>query len=177
MVCAFVLSALPRTIQNQTIRIQSMSFDKFQFRDFIKRTLQAIDLYCEPGVDQLVKTAAVESEGGTYLRQKGAGPALGVFQIEPNTERDIWLNYLRFNPMLTHKIKALTGVDGPDMSALEGDLRYQAIMARLVYYRISHPLPMVGDLIAQAKYWKQHYNTVLGDGTVEKFIAAAKKYT
>lgn len=154
-----------------------MSFDKFQFRDFVKRTLQAVDLYCEPGVDQLVKTAAVESEGGTYLRQKGAGPALGVFQIEPNTERDIWLNYLRFNPMLTHKIKALTGVDGPDMSALEGDLRYQAIMARLVYYRVSHPLPAHGDTEAQAKYWKQHYNTILGSGTVEKFIAAAKKYT
>lgn len=154
-----------------------MSFDKHQFRDFISRTLKAVNLHCEKSVDMLMKTAAKESKGGTYLRQIGGGPALGVFQIEPDTEKDIWLNFLRFNPELTTKIKALTGVDGPDMSALEGDLRYQTVMARLVYYRISKPLPGIDDLPGQAHYWKKHYNTMLGAGTVEEFIAAAKKYT
>lgn len=154
-----------------------MSFDKNQFRDFIKRTLQAVDLYSEAATDLLMKTAAKESNFGTYLYQVGSGPAKGVFQIEPNTEKDIWLNFLRFNPVLTGKIKTLTGVDGPNVSALEGDLRYQVIMARLVYYRVAKPLPMPGDIEAQAHYWKQHYNTAAGAGTVEGFIEAAKKYT
>lgn len=154
-----------------------MSFDKHQFRDFIKRTLQSVGLYCDKSEDLLLKTAAKESRGGTYLRQIGGGPALGVFQIEPDTEKDIWLNFLRFNPNLTAKIKALTGIDGPDMSALEGDLRYQTVMARLVYYRISKPLPGIDDLPGQAQYWKKYYNTLHGAGTVDEFIEAAKKYT
>jgi len=154
-----------------------MSFDKFQFRDFVKRTLQAVGLYSEEAVDLLLKTAAKESNFGTYLKQLGKGPALGVFQIEPGTEKNIWNELLKDNPKFAKKITELTGVTGPNLSALEGDLRYQTCVARLRYYWAKGALPKVGDIQAQADYWKKHYNTVLGAGTVEEFIAAAKKYT
>ena len=152
-----------------------MSFDKHQFRDFIDRILKAVELHSEAATDLLLKTAAHESKFGTYLRQV-KGPALGVFQVEPDTEKDIWLNYLRFNPELIAKIKNLTGIDGPNLSALEGDLRYQVIMARLVYRRIKSPLPSPIDILGQAKYWKKHYNTLLGAGNEIDFVKAAEKY-
>uniref|UniRef100_A0A6H1ZLJ4 Transglycosylase n=1 Tax=viral metagenome TaxID=1070528 RepID=A0A6H1ZLJ4_9ZZZZ len=152
-----------------------MSFDKHQFRDFIDRTLKVVELHSEAATDLLLKTAAHESKFGTYLRQV-RGPALGVFQIEPDTEKDIWLNYLRFNSELTEKIKKFTGIDGPNHSALEGDLRYQVIMARLVYRRIKFPLPSPIDILGQAKYWKKHYNTMLGAGNEIDFVKAAEKY-
>ena len=154
-----------------------MSFDKFQFRDFVKRTLQAVDLYCEPGVAQVVKTVAKESAGGTYLRQIGGGPALGPGQVEPATEKDLWEHCLKYRPKLVAKITALTGVTGPNQSALEGDLRYNVIMVRVKYLTAKGKLPDKDDIQAQARLWKQHYNTILGSGTVEEFIAAAKKYT
>lgn len=152
-----------------------MSFDKHQFRDFVDRTLKAVELHSEAATDLLLKTAAHESKFGTYLRQV-QGPALGVFQIEPDTEKDIWLNYLRFNSELTEKIKKFTGIDGPNHSALEGDLRYQVIMARLVYRRIKFPLPSPIDILGQAKYWKRHYNTMRGAGNEIDFVKAAEKY-
>ncbi len=152
-----------------------MSFDKHQFRDFVDRTLKAVELHSEAATDLLLKTAAHESKFGTYLRQV-QGPALGIFQIEPDTEKDIWLNYLRFNSELTEKIKKFTGIDGPNHSALEGDLRYQVIMARLVYRRIKFPLPSPIDILGQAKYWKRHYNTMRGAGNEIDFVKAAEKY-
>ncbi len=154
-----------------------MSFDKFQFRDFVKRTLQAVGLYCEPGLDLVVKTVAKESDGGTYLRQIGGGPALGPGQVEPATEKDNWENYLNARPALASEITKLTGVTGPNPSALEGDLRYNIIQIRIKYLRAKGALPNKDDLQAQARYWKQYYNTLAGAGTIEGFIAAAKKYT
>lgn len=163
-------------INQGTVEIETMSFDKHQFRDFIDRVLKAVNLHSEAATDLLLKTAAHESRFGTYLRQVGGGPALGVFQVEPDTEKDIWINYLRFNSELADKIKLLTGVDGPNQSALEGDLRYQVIMARLVYRRVKFPLPSPIDIVAQARYWKKHYNTMLGAGNENDFIKSAEKY-
>ena len=154
-----------------------MSFDKFQFRDFIRRTLQAVDLHCERSEDLLLKTAAQESKFGTYIYQIGGGPGKGPWQVEPNTERSLWENTLKYKPLLRDKIIQLTGVSGPNPDALEGNMRYNLIMARLKYYTIKQPLPDANDTKTQADYWKKYYNTFLGDGTIEQFIAAAKKYT
>jgi hypothetical protein len=73
-----------------------MAFDKKQFRDLIQRTLQDLGMHSESAVNLLLGTAAQESQFGTYFRQIGGGPALGVFQMEPDTEIDIWDNYLRY---------------------------------------------------------------------------------
>lgn len=52
--------------------------------------------YTEEAVDLLMMTAAHESNGCSYIKQIN-GPALGVYQMEPSTEADIWDNYLEFN--------------------------------------------------------------------------------
>lgn len=86
---------------------------------------------------------------------------------------DIWENYLRFNRTVMERIKQ-SGYDRPDPERMYYDLRYQIIMARIHYLRIQAPIP--SDLRGQATYWKQHYNTHLGKGTVRQYIKAYKKY-
>ena len=143
-------------------------FDRDQFRELITDVLQALDLASPVAADLLMGTAAQESRLGTYLRQNGKGPALGVFQMEPATERDLWDNYLVYNPVLVAKLTAACGVRGPGPH-LRWNLAYQIAMARLHYRRVKEPLPATGDVLALAGYWKRYYNTTLGKGTVEEF--------
>ncbi len=52
---------------------------------------------------------------------------------------------------------------------METDPKYAAAMARVRYLRVKEAIPK--DPRDIAAYWKQYYNTPLGAGTVEKFIA------
>jgi len=47
---------------------------------------------------------------------------------------------------------------------------YGAAVCRLCYYRKPDPLPETGDVEAQGAFWKKHYNTQLGQGTVPKYV-------
>ena len=42
-------------------------------------------------------------------------------------------------------------------------------ICRLHYFRVKAPLPALYDVDGRAAYWKAHYNTPLGAGTVEEF--------
>ncbi|MFA7347274.1 MAG: hypothetical protein WCZ86_05900 [Desulfurivibrionaceae bacterium] len=145
-------------------------FDRTQFRDLVTDITMAIGLHAPAAVNLLLGTAAQESRFGTFLKQIGTGPALGVFQMEPATERDIWENYLRYHPDLIAMITGATGATGPGQH-LRWNLAYQIAMARVHYLRRKQPLPSAGDLPGLAGYWKQHYNTTMGAGTVEEFMA------
>ena len=153
-----------------------MSFDKKQITDFTERILKRSGMYSHEALDQMLKTLAQESHFGTYLYQRGGGPAKGPWQVEVGNEKDIWKNYLTGQSGLVTVIREITGVTGPNPDALEGDLRYNLIMARITYRRKKPALPPVGATIEQAHYWKKHYNTFSGKGTIEEFIANSKKY-
>lgn len=150
-------------------------FDLGQFRELIEDVLNGLGLHSPGATNLLLGTAAQESKFGTYIRQIGKGPALGVFQMEPATERDIWENYLRYQPELVEKIKGVTGESGPGPH-LRWNLAYQIAMARVHYLRKKHPMPTGDDLPGLAAYWKQHYNTTLGKGTTEEFMANYRRY-
>jgi hypothetical protein len=47
-------------------------------------------------------------------------------------------------------------------------------MARLHYRRVSEPFP--STIKGLAYYWKDHYNTAKGKGTVEDFLKKWDKY-
>ena len=141
--------------------------DKNQLREAITEVLQEFGLYSPEAVDLLMGTAAVESKLGTYIRQI-RGPALGIFQMEPASEQDLWNNFRRTKIILGGNYYT------PDSVALKYDLRYQIIMARIHYLRKPGAIPTT--LSGQANYWKKHYNTYLGAGTVEKYIAAWDRY-
>ena len=149
-----------------------MAFNKEQFRELIEDVLREADLYSASAVELLMLTCAVESNFGTYIKQV-RGPALGVFQMEPNTEKDIHKNYLAFKPQLRTTVRDFAGnFINPELD-LKANLTYAIIMARVHYLRVPEPLPPADDINALAYYWKRHYNTWKGKGTVKK---AANKY-
>lgn len=145
-----------------------MSLDKTQFRDLIRRTLQNVDsaLCSDAAINLLLGTAAQESKFGEYIRQI-RGPALGVFQMEPAT-----FDWLRDK----YSLKYPAVLKARMAEELEWDLFLSILTARLRYRVIPEALPSSSDVLALALYWKQHYNTPAGAGTVEEFIANYGKY-
>jgi len=150
-------------------------FNRNQFEALITRVLDDLGLSSPSAVNLLLGTAAQESGFGTYLRQV-SGPALGIFQMEPATEEDIWRNYLRYQEGLRHSVVQCTLVSFPTPAALIWNLAYSIAMARIKYYRDPAPLPDADDIPALACYWKNVYNTPQGRGTVDEFIENYKRY-
>ena len=150
--------------------------DVAQFREQVVRpVLQELELHSAAAENLLVGTAVQESRL-TYLRQLGGGPALGVFQMEPATHDDIWENYLAHRPERADALRALFGPAAGDARHLTWNLGYAAAMCRLHYYRRPQALPDADDGEGLGRYWKQHYNTPLGAGTVAEFVSNYQKY-
>jgi hypothetical protein len=144
------------------------------FREIVVRpALKAVDLWSEFAEELLMGTAAQESQFEA-LEQK-RGPALGVFQIEPKTHQDLYASYLTYRPELEDKALYWSSSHrrgrAPDDDELAWNLRYAAVICRLVYYRRPRPMPSAVTPNALAECWKTDYNTNLGDGTREQFLA------
>lgn len=141
-----------------------------QLRSLIRQVLSPCRLYSEAAEELLILTAAAESLGGQYIYQMG-GPAVGIFQMEPNTHDDIWENYLEYKPELALETSFWT--HSKDSEALVYNLAYAILMARIHYLRVAEPLPSATDIDGLAYYWKKYYNTYRGKGTVR---GAKEKY-
>lgn len=132
--------------------------------------LRRIGLFT-PVAEQLLLGTAIQESGLSARRQVGGGPALGLYQMEPNTANDIWSNYLKFHAQLAYKIAGLlSSPTASKVNDLEYNDRYATAMARVKYARVSAPLPALNDIPAMALYWKQYYNTPLGAGSPDQFI-------
>jgi hypothetical protein len=144
----------------------------------IAPTLIYLQLHSTVAEKLLLGTALAESSvnGQTYLKQI-QGPALGIYQIEPATHDDLWKNFLAFHHPLELRVRGLLVQAGlaEKEPQLIWNLAYATAIARLVYYRKKAVLPP-DDLQAIAQYWKRHYNTRLGAGTVAGFINKAGFY-
>lgn len=69
------------------------------------------------------------------------------------------------------KIKEAFNIDWPNVQWM--DLRkplYSGIAARLFLSNIAQKIPLASNITGQAHYWKTHYNTEIGNGTIERFI-------
>ncbi len=151
--------------------------NRTQLRIMIVEVLAALGspLISESAVNLLMGTAAQESRLGEFWFQKGGGPALGIFQMEPETEKSIWEDLLRYSPILSKKVFSVTGVPFPGALRLKYDLRYQIVMARLKYFWSPDPLPEADDIPGLAVYWKRVYNTIGGAGKESEFITNYKE--
>ena len=128
----------------------------------------------------MLATFCHESNAGTYLKQRGGGPALGVYQIEPATAAFIQ-EYIRRKPSLLDVIDSSfpfwhvnTG------SKLVCDLSLSTVFARIKYWTIPEPIPGM-PIEALANYWGAYYQTDDSDMdyTTEKesrFIYDFQKY-
>ena len=139
----------------------------------VRPTLDALQMGGVAAENLVLGTGLVES-GFRHLRQIH-GPALGFYQCEPATYRDI-LRYLDRRPYMMARLRLLIAGDGlPEVSQLVWNLKFATAICRLHYWR--KPAAIPNDLAGQARYWKRHYNTPLGRGTVEKYLKCAHPLT
>lgn len=130
----------------------------------------------ERSVSILLGTVAQES-CFTYTRQIGGGPARGLCQIEGATEQSVWNDYLAYNPEIAAFVTSRCGHGGPDETALQYDMVYGILLARILYFwRDPERLPAVEDIEAQSRDWKAWYNTSAGHGTPEQFVESYATY-
>lgn len=122
----------------------------------------------------MMGTWAHESMGGEYIKQVG-GPARGIFQIEPPTAHSIINNYVLFRPAFKDFLVRYT-TDQSIEEQLVTNLAFQVIIARLVYYPKPQALPDANDVRGLGAYWKAHYNSPQGKGTVDKFVDDYARY-
>lgn len=124
----------------------------------------------ERAVPLLLGTAAQESRL-RFFRQLGAGPARGLWQMEPATELSHW-QWLADKPYMCASIIERCGVAAASAMHLEANIPYQILLARVHYYRMDPDrLPLLDDLMAQARRWKRYYNTPAGRGTEAQYVA------
>lgn len=142
-------------------------------------TLREMSAYSRAAGELVLGTAAQESRL-RWIKQLGDGPALGLWQMEPATYEDLWLNWLRYRWRIAQPLGAMTvGTAGPLGSRVHPppademiwNLRYACAMCRVHYLRVRAPLPAAGDLGGQADYWKRYYNTVAGKGRASEYVA------
>jgi hypothetical protein len=110
-----------------------------------------------------------ESDGCTYVVQLDGGPAVGFYQMEPNTHDDIWTNFLDYEPILSHAMYSVIGRETVGVGSADemiGDLIYATLMCRVDYYRNKLAAPL-NTAIGLATYWKDVYNTAGGAGQVD----------
>lgn len=151
----------------------NIAFDARQLREYVVRpVLVRLNLWSLAAENLVVGTAVHESRLD-YLKQLGRGPALGICQMEPATHDDIWQNYLAYHPGLASRVEQLIAPwPVPRSSQLVSNLAYAVGMCRVHYRRVPTALPKADDTVGLGAYWKTHYNTHLGAGTIEQFVEA-----
>lgn len=155
--------------------------DLDQFRSLVIHTLQAMGpKLCSPEAVSLVLRTCVYESDLYYLRQLGDGPARGFPQVEMNTARDILGRYLAREDKadLRQAVHGLIGFDPVALSKdtyrldlqLQSNIILGIVCCRLKYWMIPAALPPSDNATAQGKYYKAHYNTAGGKGTVQSFV-------
>jgi hypothetical protein len=154
-----------------------------QLKEYIDRVLsnEISKYHSREAVYQILFTAAAESDCGKYIRQV-KGPAMGIFQIEPNSEKLVWKWAIKesedfFEALVNSSTGSIFSEDD-----LVGNIKYQIILARAYYYSWPNALPIISDPIDKesikrmAEYWKKYWNTEEGKGTVKGAIKKYKKF-
>ena len=100
----------------------------------IRPALSKINLW-SPSAEELVLGTAIVESGFTYLRQWGDGPALGLWQVEPSTQNDLYTNFLNYRPELGSQLMELRAPNLSMDENLATNLMYGAAVCRLCYYR------------------------------------------
>ena len=127
--------------------------------------------------EQLILGTGIQESLLTLRQQLNNGPALGLFQMEPETHDDCWKNYLDFRDNLANKVKqTLKAGQPPVAKTMMLNDRYAAAMCRVRYLRAPGALPAANDIQAMANYWKQNYNTPQGKGIPEEFRSKWPQY-
>lgn len=146
--------------------------DVGQLRKLVVRPVLAVlglaneGLNSQAAEELLLGTTVYEATiaGDTYLRQVPAGPALGIYQMEPSTYD--WLNndvLYRFRYTgIRERVHSFCARPG-EVKELIWNLAAATAYARLRYWVVPEPLPAADDILGLARYWDRHYQTVVDE--------------
>ena len=122
-------------------------------------------------VELLLETAAAETGMGS-VRDRTTGAGMGLTQFDQLPFEDIKRRSMSKRYAIEETLKI-------DISLVAWyDLRYNAFLSLLftrLHYRL-RPEPIPATREGRAEYWKQHYNTYAGAGTVSHYIAMCERY-
>lgn len=128
----------------------------------------------DDAVDLLLGTAIMESDLQPRF-QDGRGDAIGLFQIEYGTYRDLWNRSIKAkHPGLYEAL--LREYGDVKFEDLQRDDRLCAIFSRMKYAECPAPIPSRYDCAAQADYYKRIYNTAEGASTAQKFLEKRNRH-
>jgi len=145
-----------------------------QLRELISDTLKEFGCYSKEATELIMLTCAVESNLGHYIKQV-KGPALGIFQMEPLTFEDNLNWYLKRDMQLNvDRLSKACNIENFTTESLIYNTKFAICLTRIHYLRKPGAIPQ--NVEGWAEYWKKHYNTYLGAGTVEKAIQKYNKY-
>ena len=122
-------------------------------------------------VEMIIETAIAETGLG-QIEDKTNGAGIGLTQFDEKPLNDIRDRSIKLRPKILKEL-------GVDISLVEwDDLRYNDFLAllftRLHYWLKGDPIP--ATIEERAKYWKLHYNTSFGKGTVEHYLEMNRKF-
>lgn len=118
----------------------------------------------------VLETMAQETRLGFYNDRTPTSAGVGLAQIDPIAFADIVSRTPKKRKTLIRDTWSI------DLDSLQHrDLAYSPLLSiifcRLFYALISEPIP--DTIKGRAAYWKKHYNTELGDGTVQQYFDTA----
>lgn len=127
---------------------------------------------CQEHIDILVETACAETAAGT-LKDPTRYAGMGLTQFDKIPFQDVVRRTRESNKAAVFEH---FGVDLDDVhwEELRHNPMLALIMTRLKYKLIPAPIPK--SLEGRAAYWKEHYNTEAGKGTVKHYIEAVNHY-
>jgi len=160
------------------IRGETPEMNSKQIKDLIKDVcVQLGEKYAKTeALDIVYATGLVESKY-EYIEQIGTGPARSFWQVEPQTAVDNCKNFISARPELMQRAADILNIDpyhfiDPQLDNWDWILRTNIaagiLHCRIKYWRI--PESIENSPEGLAKYWKEHYNTAEGAGSVEHFL-------
>lgn len=125
-------------------------------------------------VAMLLETCAAETHCGNYRDPTPNGAGRGVTQIDHGTFD--WLKDKYQNSAIAAKLDERFGIDirRVQHSELDYNPLLALIFARLRYWTVTECIPATRKL--RADYWKKYYNTELGKGTAQHYLAMALRH-
>ena len=127
----------------------------------------------EAARDLIFETGMAES-GYRHLEQVGGGPAISFWQLEEATVQDIWENYILYRKPVIELMYKMGLVEEHLVFCILTNIALAAAFCRIYYRRKPGAIPT--SLPGRASYWKTHYNTYKGKGTVDHYVASNIDY-
>ena len=108
-----------------------MALDAKQLRELvIQPALMEIELW-SPAAEELVLGTAIVESRLSFIKQIGSGPALGLWQIEPDTHRDVYDNFLEYREGLYDQVLSLSAPGQTFEENLTSNMQYDAAICSL----------------------------------------------